>query len=166
MKPFFTLSIILLALLCGAAPMADAKVKKAKGKAKSTATTTKWTEVANSSTSAYYISPKEYNLKIDNEGYYYLTVKLVPFKHSLESQRQEFAERFKNPKLTKYTHSLNLYKIDVDNMRWVPLKITFYANNQILDTVNIEGMFDWFAPPYNSPGYEIIKLVRQAVKGY
>ena len=92
--------------------MADAKVKKAKGKAKSTATTTKWTEVANSSTSAYYISPKEYNLKIDNEGYYYLTVKLVPFKHSLESQRQEFAERFKNPKLTKYTHSLNLYKID------------------------------------------------------
>lgn len=111
MKPFFTLSIILLALLCSTAPLADAKVKKAKGKAKSTATTSKWIGVNSSNTSTFYINPDEYKLEYDNEGYYYLTVKAVPSKQSLDSHRQEFAERFNNPKLTKYTHSLTLYKL-------------------------------------------------------
>ena len=51
-------------------------------------------------------------------------------------------------------------------MRWEPLKITFYANNQILDTINLKGLIGWITLPYTSTGYDIIKLVRQAVKGY
>lgn len=165
MKQFFKLSIILLALLCSTAPLADAKVKKSKSKAKTTASTSKWIEVARSNIEVYYVSP-EYKLQVDDQGYPIVTVKCAPLKSYLDESRRKKINISGNPNFKNYTHTIQQWKVDVNLMRLMIYTSAFYANNNLISIENYAANPEWTDYTYNSVGYKIAEVVRYAVKGY
>lgn len=165
MKQIFKLSIIALLLMCSTAPLADAKVKKSKNKAKTTATKSKWIEVAQSNIEIYYVSP-EYKLQIDDQGYPIVTVKCVPQKSYLEEARRNKMNISGNPNFKNYTHTIQQWKVDVNLMRMMIYTSAFYANNNLISIENYAANPEWTNYTYNSVGYKIAEVVRYAVNGY
>lgn len=165
MKRFFTLSIIALAMLCSTAPLTYAKVKKSHRKAKTTATKSKWIEVARSDFEIYYVSP-DYKLQVDNEGYPIVTVKCSPLKSYLESSRREKLSKTGNPNFKSYTHTIQQWKVDINLMRMMIYTSAFYANNNLISIENYATVPEWINYSYNSVGYKIAEVVRYAIKGY
>lgn len=152
----------MLALIVSVAPMSDAKTKK--HTQSKTTTTTNWVKLTYTSNEVYYVS-SDNKVLYDNNGYYYVTVKMVPVKSYLPSIRKHYNQQIHSSTMyNSYTHEIQQWKVDLNNSRISPWAVTYYANNKVISTDNYYKTGDhWFSPDYESISYDIMKYVQLIV---
>lgn len=122
----------------------------------------KWVEAARSDMEITYINT---NMTYDEEGTFYLTVKVVPLKTMLQKRRKEYIDLFQSSRYKKYTHSVNQWRVDFTNNMIMIIGGTDYANNDVLTVTNMmEGETKWLPVRYNTVGSEVIRVARIMVE--
>ena len=121
-----------------------------------------WIETAETDFDVYYVND---NITKDASGYYMVWVKQVPKTNVLAKRRNEYYRKYKKRKYLKYTHTIDLEKIDIYNNRVKCVTITDYASKESIDTVNTEYVTDWEYPIPDS-AEDSIMIMAKAIIAY